>query len=148
MFEIPQMAIIIWVVVAGIAIFLEANGGDFTAICFALGAFVALGAKLVGANFVIQCIVFLVASFIFVVAFKPLFTKFLGVNRYKTNVDAIVDMEGVVIEDIDSSLGTGRVKIGGLDWKAQSQSGELIAQGKTVKVLDVQGVTLSVVEIT
>jgi len=65
---------------------------------------------------------------------------------WKTNADAIVGRIGVVSERIDAEQHTGRVAIDGDDWKAVSKDGVTIEKGKSVKIVKLDSIILTVVE--
>ena len=52
--------------------------------------------------------------------------------------------QAIVIEDIDASAGTGRVRVQGVDWSASAKDGTPIKSGETVTVVEVSGARLTV----
>ena len=58
--------------------------------------------------------------------------------------DRFVHKNGVVTEEIDNLKNTGRVRIGKEEWRADSDTDEVIPQGKTVDVTRVDGTHLVV----
>lgn len=50
----------------------------------------------------------------------------------------------MVIEDINVSENTGRVRLKGVDWNAVSENGELIGKDESVVVRKIQGTKLIV----
>ena len=68
----------------------------------------------------------------------------LDKNKQKTNLDRVVDMEGIVTEKI-SKNNPGEVKVDGKRWTAISD--KTIEEGKTVKILKIEGVKLIVEEV-
>jgi membrane protein implicated in regulation of membrane protease activity len=65
-------------------------------------------------------------------------------RQLSTNVAGVVGSVGHVREWLADGARTGRVAIGGDDWRAVSMDGRPIPVGKQVVVVDVQGVTLTV----
>ena len=55
-------------------------------------------------------------------------------------MDAVVGSQGYVLEDIDNLAATGRVKLGGMEWTARSESSEKIPAGTLVQVARIEGV--------
>jgi membrane protein implicated in regulation of membrane protease activity len=55
-----------------------------------------------------------------------------------------VGKKAVVIEEINNSIGKGRVKLSGVDWKAVSDDDSVIAKDSIVTVQEVNGSKLIV----
>ena len=115
--------------------------GVFGTSCF----FVALAAW-AGLGFKVQLLVFGIATVIISLSLRPLILKFFygGKSKIKTNVDALLDQAGFVVEAIDPAAGTGRVKVGGEPWRAVSRDESPMQLGQKVKVLAVEGCTVVV----
>lgn len=62
----------------------------------------------------------------------------------RTNVDALVGKHGRVTEDIDDISGSGRVLVGGDDWKAVAPGEGAIGKNAKVEIVGVEGVKLHV----
>lgn len=60
--------------------------------------------------------------------------------------DSIVGREGRVVKDVDPDTLSGKVMIGSIEWSAKS-TGQIIPPGKSVKVIDSQGVHIIVEEV-
>ena len=133
-----------WLVL--LILFLVAEGATaaITTIWFAGGALAAMLASLFGAQLWLQITLFVVVSVGLLIAFRPLLKKYIAPRKTATNVDAVVGTQGIVTERVDNLAGTGRVKLGGLDWSARSESGECIEAGTVVKAKKVQGVKVFV----
>jgi membrane protein implicated in regulation of membrane protease activity len=58
--------------------------------------------------------------------------------------DRFLAKEGIVLEEIDNVKNTGRIRIGKDEWRADSDSDELIPVGKRVKITGVDGTHLVV----
>ena len=127
-------------------IFLAAEGATaaVTTIWFAGGALVSMVAALLGAEVWLQIVLFVAVSVILLLSLRPLLKKYINPKKVATNVDAIIGKEGVVLEKIDNFAGTGRVKLGGMEWSARSMTGENIEPGTVIKVEKVEGVKVLV----
>lgn len=85
----------------------------------------------------------LIASVLFAISrrFAERFTKKqplgIGANRY-------IGEKGVVLEEIDTIKNTGLVRIRNENWRADSDTGEIIPVGKKVEVIKVVGTHLVV----
>jgi membrane protein implicated in regulation of membrane protease activity len=72
---------------------------------------------------------------------RPFFTRYCykASPGVKTNVDALIGKTGRVIEDIDDQLDSGRVLVGGDDWKAVALDGKIIEKNSKVEIIRVEG---------
>lgn len=113
-------------------------------IWFAAGSLVAIVVSLLGGPVWLQVALFLVVSCLLLVLLWPLIKKFINPKLTKTNVDAIVDSQGIVTAAIDNVLAAGRVKLGGMEWTARSTTGDPIPEGTLVRVDKVEGVKVFV----
>lgn len=137
-------AMIFWGVVMGVLLVVEALTVGLVCIWFALGALVALIAAVIGAPIWLQAALFLLVSGGALYAMRPLVRKYVNPKTVATNVDANIGKTAVVIETIDNLRGTGRVKIGSVDWTARSADGSIIEQDALVRVLKIEGVKVCV----
>jgi membrane protein implicated in regulation of membrane protease activity len=62
----------------------------------------------------------------------------------RSNTDALIGEAGLVVEPIDSSKGSGQVRLGRELWKASSLDGAIIPEGKTVVVMKIVGCSVVV----
>jgi inner membrane protein len=69
--------------------------------------------------------------------------RWTATKKQKTNVDTIIGKKGIVLEPIIPN-GYGIVKVGNEEWRARSE--EPIDKNEEITVLEVQGVTLSVIK--
>ena len=118
-------------------------------IWFAAGALIALISSFLGAPLWLEILLFLVVSSGMLVLFWPFTKKFLNPKVEKTNVDAIIGLEGYVTADINNAAAVGQVKLGAMEWTARSTSGAAISAGTLIKVDKIEGVKafVSVVEV-
>ena len=63
------------------------------------------------------------------------------VKKAKTNIDAIIDKQGIVLKDIGRNV-DGLVKVGNEQWRARAE--EDIKEGEEIAVTGISGVTLIV----
>jgi membrane protein implicated in regulation of membrane protease activity len=106
----------------------------------------ALGAA-VGLPLVVQIGAFAAGAVLTVVKARPLLeaTMHPPSRQIPSNVSAVVGAVGHVIEAVAAGTRPGRVMVGGDDWRAVSGDGRPIAAGTQIVVMEVQGVTLTVV---
>ena len=92
-----------------------------------------------------QISVFIIVSTVSIFMVRPFALRWLngGGDGMKTNADALIGRKGTVSQAIGAG-GYGRVAVGGDDWKAESESGEAIAEGTRVVVTGRESVIIKV----
>ncbi|HEX4526057.1 MAG TPA: NfeD family protein [Gaiellaceae bacterium] len=141
------MSWLIWVVVAvALAIGEVLTPGLFFLGPVALAAAVAAVASLLGAGAVGSFAVFIVCSVASLALLRPIARRHVRMPTLsRTGTDALVGRKGVVTQRVDA-VG-GRVRIGGEEWSARSYlDGEVFAEGQTVDIIQIEGVTALVAE--
>jgi len=134
------MDIIIWLVLLVVFLVMEANTVSVVSIWFAAGALVSLIASLFGAQLWLQITLFLGVSAICLAGLRPVVRKYFKPRIVRTNVDAILDAQGYVTEDVDNLAARGQVRLGAMEWTARSSDGSVIPKGTLVKVDRIEGV--------
>lgn len=135
---------IIWaaaIIVFGIA---EAATAQLVSIWFVIGAVAGLISAFCGANLYVQFIVFIAVSVLALVITRPLVKKYIKPKKEHTNADRVLTQEGIVVEEINNTLGKGQVKVDGKLWTARSANGDVIPEGSIVKTEKISGVKLIV----
>ena len=133
-------AAIIWLVLLVVFIAAEAATVTVTSIWFAIGSLVAMIAALLGAHVWLQVILFIVVSACLLLSLRPLLRKYFTPRLVRTNVDAVIGTQGIVLAEIDNIASQGKIKLGAMEWTARSSSGEKITAGTVVKVDRIEGV--------
>ena len=134
----------IWLIVAIIFIIIEAITVGLTTIWFAAGALVGLLLAFFKVPVMAQIIIFLFVSLVLLGTTRKVFVNKLKTGSQKTNVDALVGEEAVVLEDI-TPFNTGLVKVKGQNWTAVAYDKDAtIKAGETVKIKAIEGVKLIV----
>ncbi len=114
-------------------------------IWFAGGALVAFIAAMLGANLVVQIILFFVVSGVLLAFTRPIAVKYLDTKTVKTNADRIIGEEVIVTKEYDPKLGVYKVVHEGMEWSAKTlESEEELKKGDVVVVQEIQGVKLLV----
>ncbi|PJA28291.1 MAG: NfeD family protein [candidate division Zixibacteria bacterium CG_4_9_14_3_um_filter_46_8] len=131
----------VWVIIGIILSILEIFTPGFMMINFGVGAIIAGLIAAIGAGFKVQVLTFALSSLILFASSRKLVSKYLSKDKpeARTNVDALVSRQGVVIEAIKANLKHGRVKIGGEEWSAISSSEMEISMGEKVVVTGIEG---------
>ena len=110
--------------------------------CRALAAAIAAA---LGAPLLIQLLIFVGVSILALVVTKPVIAKLLPNSAYVfTNGEDDVGKTAFVVEEIDPEKGTGRVKLGDVDWGARSDNGQIIEVGTPVTILERGSAVLTV----
>ncbi len=135
-----------WIWLGALAIFaiVEASTVSLVSIWFVGGSLAALIAALLGAEFWLQGLLFLVVSTVLLLCLRPLSKKFFTPKKVRTNAPANIGKLAVVTEDINNLHALGAVKLSGLTWSARSTNGEPIKAGSVVRVTGIEGVKLFV----
>jgi len=133
---------VLWIILAVVLFVGEILTPSFFLIWFSIGAAISAIASYLNASFTLQWIIFLVASSILLLTTRKFAEKISKPQPVKTNVDAYIGEEGVVIETIDPVKDTGMVRVKKETWRADSE--ERIKKGEKVEVVGVDGVHLVV----
>lgn len=133
----------IWLGIMVVLLIIEASTVNLTTIWFAVGSIVAFCLSLFYLPQWLQIAAFLTVSFVLLIFTRPVAVKYLRVGRYRTNADALIGCQGVVIMDI-TEHSTGQVKVRGQVWTAVSKTGQPILKDTEVVVCGIEGVKLIV----
>ena len=134
-----------WVLAVIFFVILEGVSVQLTSVWFAVGAVVSLLLSFFIGSIWAQIWVFLIVSFLCLLAVRPLAKKYFAPQSHKpTNVDSLIGREAVVKEEINNLESRGLVKVMGQDWTARSQTGENIPAGTIVTVDHIEGVKVFV----
>jgi len=131
-----------WIVVGVACAIVEILTTAFFALPFALGALVtAIVAGLslpVNAQWLFFAVTSLIMLFVIQYAMRRWFTSRES-EEIKTNTEALIGREALVLEPIEGSLKRGSVKVGGEIWSAVTRSGVRFEKGDVVCVKAVDG---------
>jgi membrane protein implicated in regulation of membrane protease activity len=136
--------LLFWGVIFVVMLIAEIASMQLVSIWFAVGAAGAFVAAMMNVSFAAQLAIFVIVSVLLLLLTRPLLTKLRVKQQPRTNADLNIGETAVVIEDIDPALGTGRARLGGIDWIAVSESGENIPVDTVVMVTRVDGAKLFV----
>ncbi len=132
----------IWIIIAIAMLITEVFTTTFFFISLAAGALGAALASLFGSTLEIQLLLAAVFTLVSFVWARPLLQHFS--KRHLTNTDALIGQLGRVSERIDAGTGTGRVQVGGDDWKAVSSESAMLEAGVQVEITRVDSTILNV----
>lgn len=133
---------LIWIGVFVLALVVEGLTMQLVSIWFAVGALAGLIASFITDSLTAQCTLFVLVSLVLFLSTRPLVKKWNKKPAVHTNADSVIGMEGVVKQEVNTLLGTGRVYVNGLSWAARSDV--VIPIDTKITVLEMKGVTLTV----
>ena len=131
------------------AVFLigEIFTAGFFLLWFGVGAVVAGLLALAGLGLVWQLVEFIAVSFVLFAVSRRFADRFTKAQPPGIGADRFVGRKGVVIEVIENEKNTGRVRFDREEWRAESETGDIIPLSSAVEVTNVIG-THVVVRIT
>ena len=86
-----------------------------------------------------QFIVFIVVSGILFVFGRRFADRVTEKQPPGIGADRFVDQDGIVLEKIDPATNTGSVRVGQDEWRAISETGDIIPAGVPIKVTQIDG---------
>lgn len=137
---------IFWLIVIVVMAVIEIITLGLTTIWFAGGALVAFLVSLLGANILVQSILFIVVSVILLAFTRPWAAEYFNKDRARTNADSLIGETGIVLEEIDNLKAQGMVSIRGQEWTARAVNDTVISKGTQVEIVEISGVKLLVKE--
>lgn len=135
---------IFWLIVVVVMAVIEIITLGLTTIWFAGGALAAFIVSLLGANLLVQSILFVVVSVVLLAVTRPLAVEFLNKDRTKTNAESLIGKTAVVQQEIDNLKAAGMVTVDGQEWSARSADDTVIPAETRVEILEISGVKLLV----
>ena len=140
-----SMLNLIWIGLFIILIIIEIFTVGLTTIWFAIGALAAAGVNTLGANLIIQIIVFFAVSIVLMIFTRPWAAKHLNQKRLKTNYESKIGEVIKITERVDNLRQTGRSIVDGQEWTVRSQDNNVtLEKDELAKVISVSGVKLIV----
>ena len=132
-----MMTMFLWILVLIVAAVAEAVTTALVSVWFCVGALAAAISAALGAPLLLQLIIFVGVSILALVVTKPIIRKLMPNSSYIfTNGEDDVGKTAFVVEEIDPEKGTGRVKLGDVDWGARSDNGQIITVGTPVVIVE------------
>lgn len=131
---------IIWVVVALVAVFIDITTSAFLFIWFAIGAVVAIFAMLFNASVAIQVVTFVAVSALAMAVGYPIVKKTIKktVSKTLTMEEGYIGKEFIITEDIDVKA---TIKFEGIYWTVKNV-GKPLKKGDMVQVIGIEGTKL------
>ncbi len=143
-----MIAQIIWIILIIVFAVGEIITVGLTSIWFAGGALAALLVSALGANEIVQVIVFVAVSLLLLFFTRPWALKYLKPHLTRTNYEEALEQKVNVTETIDNTKGTGTAVLKGQEWTARAyEDGTVLEAGTIARVKEIRGVTLYVVPV-
>jgi len=142
---LSELSAFVWLAVAFVAAIIEVSVPHFGFAFVGAGAIAAAAAAFFGYSVPTQLATFV---FVLVVSIALLRSRLLGRlsgRGVPSRTEALVGRQAVVTNDIDPTVGSGRVNVAGEDWAARS--GEVISAGARVRVTGADGIVLEVTRV-
>ena len=139
---------ILWLAAFVLFLVVEAGTVSLTSVWFAVGSLAALVVSLLNGKLWLQVTLFLAVSVILLLTLRPLVRKFITPRIQRTNVDGMVEKQGIVTSPVDNLNARGEVTISGMPWTARSTDGQPIPEGTVVRVDRIEGVKAFVSPVT
>jgi len=129
----------IWMILAAILLIGEILTVGFFLIFLSIGSAAAGILALLGVGKPGQIIVFIIVSGILFVFGRRFADRVTENQPPGIGADRFIGQEGVVLESIDNNSNTGSVRIGQDEWRAISESGDIIQEGTKIEVTRING---------
>jgi len=138
-----EVTALVWLGVAFVAAILEVSIPHFGSAFVGAGAVAAAAMAFFGFGVTAQFSTFVVVMIVSLVGLRSRLVRMVGGRGVPSRTEPLVGKQGLVTHDIDATVGTGRVTVGGEDWAARST--EPIPAGTKVRVEGADGIVLEVV---
>lgn len=134
----------IWFVLAAFFAISEIFTAGFFILWFGIGAAVAGLLAILGVGVVWQWVAFVVVTGILIAVSRKFAERFTKEQPPGIGADRFIGKIGIVLEDISNIENTGRVRIDKDEWRADSETDEIITKGRKVIVTKLDGTHLVV----
>ena len=131
---------IFWLIAAGVFFIGEIITTGFLILWLGVGALLAMVVSFFTESLVIQTAVFAITSALFLFFTKPFIQKFVSKKSVPTNFYSIIGKKGIVIEPINATEGTGKIKVSGEVWSAECDEDMDIPKDTEIEILRIDGV--------
>jgi membrane protein implicated in regulation of membrane protease activity len=128
-----------WMILAAVCIIAEIFTAGFFMFWFGLGATVAMILALLGLPMGLQWGAFIVISGVLFAVSRRLVDRISKAQPPGIGADRTIGKECMVLETIDNVKNTGRVRLGKEEWRADSETRDVIPKGAVVIVVRFDG---------
>jgi membrane protein implicated in regulation of membrane protease activity len=126
-------------IIAVVFVIGEIFTAGFFLLWFGVGAGLSGLLALAGLGPAWQLTVFIVVSFVLFAVSRRFADRFSKAQPPGIGADRFKGRKGVVVEEIDNGKNTGRVRLDREEWRAESQTGDILDAGRAVEVTSVVG---------
>lgn len=137
-----EIGMLVWLAIALVAAIIEVSIPHFGSAFVSAGAVAAAGMAFFGFTVPAQVLVFVVVLSVSIMALRSRLLSRVGGQGVPSRTATLIGHHGQVTHDIDPTLGTGRINVGGEDWAARSL--DAIPAGTKVRVVGADGIVLEV----
>jgi membrane protein implicated in regulation of membrane protease activity len=135
-----------WLIAAIILMIAEVLTSDFLFAPFGIASLATATVAGVGLGPTGQLGTFTAAAVLCLAIVRPAVKRWLyeSCEGLKTNTDSLIGRQGTVTDEVGGESAPGRVKIGGEEWRAVSQTGLPLAPGTVIEIVALDGATLTI----
>ena len=137
-----EIGMVVWLAIALVAAIVEVSIPHFGSAFVSAGAVAAAAMAFLGFTASTQVLVFVVVLSVSIMALRSRLVSRVGGQGVPSRTAPLIGRHGQVTQDIDLTLGTGRINVGGEDWAARSP--DVIPAGTKVRVVGADGIVLEV----
>jgi membrane protein implicated in regulation of membrane protease activity len=137
-----ELSTLVWLLVAFISAIVEVSIPHFGFAFVGAGALTAAALAFFGYGPSVQLGAFVVVMTASLVLLRSALLTWIGGRGVPSLTQPLIGRQAVVTQEIDPTLGTGRITVGGEDWAARSS--EPVPTGATVRVVAADGIVLEV----
>lgn len=138
----------IWMILAVILIVGEIFTAGFFIIWFGIGAAAAGVCAMFGFGTGWQWSVFIIVSGILLAVSRKFADRFTKEQPPGIGANRLMSKTATVIQEINNSENSGRVRLEKEEWRAESENDEVIPKNQKVKIIRVEGTHLIVKSLT
>ena len=142
LFDVPALA---WLAVAIVAAIIEVSVPHFGSAFVSAAALAAAAAAYFAFGIPAQFAAFVLVLTVSIVLLRSRLVARIGGPGVPSRTGPLIGRQGIVTHDVDPTIGTGRVNVGGEDWAARGT--EIIAIGTKVRVIGADGIVLEVTRV-
>ena len=134
----------VWMALAAVFVVGEMFTAGFFLLWFGVGAAAAGVLALLGFSFPWQLAAFVVVSGVLLAVSRRFAERFSKAQPPGIGADRFIGLKGLVLEEIDNTQNTGRMRLHKEEWRADSFNEDIIPVGARVEVVSLDGTHLVV----
>lgn len=137
----------IWLGIFVVTLVIEVSVSGLISVWFAISALITMCLSFIpGLNYYWEILIFIVLSFVLLIATRPLAKKLLkDKTNSKTNLNLLIGKEIKLVKKIEP-LSKGEAIINGVAWDCESEDNSTIEENSIVEIVSIKGNKLIVKE--